>query len=440
MADKPTKPKRDLRARLGRTITPKTQGAGGPTPPPTVGGASETPAPAVKPPGGVTPPPGGVAAPPAGIGGTPFGSSPDVAPPPFGQPAAPEASAPAQAAPQQQVVRLEFDDKLVTDQEVGKGTKMRTIIVSAVVLVAGMGIGWGVGRMLAKRAIFNRTVADAQDIYSSVNEASSDRHRAQTHINAIVEAAVGDETEGTAPSIAYDRIEALRASRSPSTRPRSRPRTTTRSRPRSSPTSSPTCGTSTRIWLDVRQLAAESLAQNRRAELEQAVEAAGEGQTNFGAVLHRNDEGHLIGSLGFVSIEQDDDGTPHVRVRATRGGAPRELQVYEANEQELDSTAAFVLDIDGASSRGVLAEQTGSFGLFLQHVAQPEDAPRPDGGGPGSPDHGHQPGAHRRGCEHQRRLTGITRSFPDARAAFWSGRLRAVAHADWSGGAFGVSV
>ncbi len=322
----------------------------------------------MKPPGGVTPPPGGVAAPPAGIGGAPFGSSPDVAPPPFGQPAAPEASAPAQAAPQQQVVRLEFDDKLVTDQEVGKGTKMRTIIVSAVVLVAGMGIGWGVGQMLANRAIFNRTVADAQDIYRSVDEASRAVTSAQTHINAIIEAAVGDQNAGTAPSIAFDQIEALRSLE----KPFEAAAFTTKNYNAFPPQVVADLFTYLRnidqIWLDIRQLAAESLAQNRRAELEQAVEAAGEGQTNFGAVLHRNDEGHLIGSLGFVSIEQDDDGTPHVRVRATRGGAPRELQVYEANEQELDSTAAFVLDIDGASSRGVLAEQTSSFGLFLQHV------------------------------------------------------------------------
>ncbi len=369
MADKPTKPKRDLRARLGRTITPKTQGGAEPAAPPDVGGAAapaaEAPAPAVKapavkgPPAGIAPPVG-VVAPPAAIGGSPFSSTPDIAPPPFARPA---------AAPQQQVVRLEFDDKLVTDQEVGKGTKTRTIIIAAVVALVGIGVGFGVGSMIGQRELFKRTVRDAQDIYHDIDEASRAVTSAQTHMNAIIAAAAGDPNAGTGPAVAYSEIEALRALH--------KPLEANAFATRNYHAMSAVVGdlfaylrNIDQIWESIQALAAETLAENRRPELDRTATEIGEAaNTQYGAVLQRTEDGQLMGSLAFLEISQGEDGTPHVNARGTRGGAAREFQVFSnADDQEIGTTPAFVMLIDGAASRGVLVEQTGAYGRYLQRI------------------------------------------------------------------------
>src|SRR5688572_529888 len=120
MADKPTKPRRDLRARLGKTITPKTEGApaAGAATPPAVASAAATPAPKIKSGGG------GIAAPPPTIGTAPIPGS-ELAPPPFARPVVAEPPRPADpfaavVPVQQQVVRLEFDERPVADSEVGR--------------------------------------------------------------------------------------------------------------------------------------------------------------------------------------------------------------------------------------------------------------------------------------------------------------------------------
>lgn len=373
MAEQPTKKKRDLRARLGRTITPKTGGGpaappGGPVRPPQFGGDGG-PA-AAKPLGGVTPPPAGVAAPPPGIGVAP--PTRDVAPPPFG--ASPAAVAPsdpfaaAAAAPKQQVVRLEFDDKPVEDAEVGRKRRFVVFVVAAVVLVAGLGVGWGAGAMLERRALYNRTVRDGQTIYQTVNEASETVSAAQRHIDTIVRSAAGNQAEGTAPQVNYDAIEALRALEKPFDASAFTTKNYSAFQPNTVNDLFTYMMNVQQLWNQFRVLAAQTLPEARREELNRTAQATGEvAQTQFGAVLSRNENGQLGGSLAFLSIEEGDGGL-RVIARATRGGHGREFQVYTGRNQEVGSSPEYVMLIDGATSRGVLAEQTGEFGRFFQQI------------------------------------------------------------------------
>ena len=382
MADKPTK-KRDLRARLGRTITPKTKGGessaappagGGAVPPPTLGGAP--PAGATPPPAGVTPPPSGVAAPPPSIGAKK--ASGGLAPPPFAQAAAPVAAEPADpfaaaaAAPQQQVVRLEFDDRPVEDAEVGRKQRFRLLLVAAVVLVAGLGVGWGLGGMLERRDLYNRTVRDGQDIYNTVNEASQTVNAAQRHVDAIVTAAAGNQAEGTAPAVNYEAIEALRALE----KPFDATAFTTKNYGAFMPNTVNDLFTYMmnvqKLWDMFNSLAATTLAEAHRQELDRTAQETAEGaSTLYGAVISRTEDGRLGGSLAFLSIEETEGAEPRVLARGTRGGQAREFQVFTGGEdQEVTSAPEYVMLIDGASSRGVLAEQTGAFGRFLQQIRE----------------------------------------------------------------------
>jgi hypothetical protein len=368
----PTKPRRDLRARLGKTITPKTAGAEEAAATPDVAAAAPaavaapTPvkAPAVK-------PPAGIAAPPAGIAAPPFGATPDVAPPPFARPAAaPEPIDPfgsSAAAVPQQVVRLEFDDKLVTDQETGKTGRTLVIIAAVASLVVGAGIGWGIGSQQRETELFNRTVADAQAIHAKVDGASSILEQAQLKVNAIIAAAAGNATTGTAPSVDYDSITALRALEKPF-----------QWSDFTSRNYNALTGTVhdlmqytqniAQLWELFGALAGETLAEARRAELDRTAAETAEGaSTQYGAVLVRNDEGLLVGQLAF--LEPAADGK--VLARPTRGGQGREFSLFnDGADQDITDAPALAMLIDGAGSRGVLAEQTGAFGRFLQRITE----------------------------------------------------------------------
>ncbi|MGE0791552.1 MAG: hypothetical protein AB7S26_38105 [Sandaracinaceae bacterium] len=324
----------------------------------------------------MTPPPAGVAKPPAGIGAAP---SRGVAAPPFAQPAAPAAapraaaaadpfSAASAAPPPQQVVRVEFDERLVTDQEVGRRNWGRVLVGAVVVLAVGFGIGWGVGQMLERRALYNRTVQDGQEIYNTVNEASTTVTAAQRHINAIVTAAVGDQGSNTPPHVDYDAIEALRALE--------RPFDATAFTDKNYGAFQPGVVNDLfeymikvqELWDQFRVLAAQSLPEARRTELDRTATETAEGaSTQYGAVLSLTEDGIIGGSLAFLGPGADET---HLMARATRGGPGREFALYTGVEQEITGSPEFVMLIDNGTSRGVLAEQTGAFGRFLLMVRE----------------------------------------------------------------------
>lgn len=364
------KKKRDLRARLGRTITPKTKGGGGAAPagkegvaPPNLGDDSAkaaTPAPK-----GVTPPPAGVAKPPAGLGAKP---SKGVAAPPFAQPkAAPASDDPFAAAPAQgpQVVRLEFDDKAVSEAEVGKKRPFTLIIVSLVVLAVGLGVGAFAGSTYENNKIFDRTVRDAQDIHASVSEASETVEAAQRHVNALVTAAAGNEQEGTDPHVDYDAIEALRALEKPFDAHAFSNKNYGAFTPQVVNDLFDYLMNIQELWNDFRGLAAQTLPEARRAELDRTAGAVGEAaNAQYGAVLSVAEDGRVFGSLAF--LEPGEEGA--IMARATRGGQGREFQLYTGVEQEIAESPEFVLLINNQTSRGVLAEQMGAFRQYLQQI------------------------------------------------------------------------
>lgn len=410
------KPKKDLRARLGRTITPNTPGAPAIATPivaPKVGAAAAVaPPPAVGGPQDVAPPPvaapviapPAIAAPPVGGGKSPFGGA-DIAPPPFARPQSepPKPKPPsdpfAAGAPAQEV-RIVFDDKTaVSDSEVGRTQRGRTFIVAGLCLAVGAALGGGGGSMNGRRQIHNMAVRDGHEIYDHVNTASSVVLEAQTHLDAIVSAAGGGA--GGTPSVAYAEIEALQALENPLV-----------------------AGMFSRLnynlfavatvddlfhyynnvlllWERFERIAARTLPPARRAELDRTATALGSNATaTFGAVLTTTDgaasadtsgcpaecpsaasamfgavlsvaEGNVVAQLAFLEPVMGEDGAPtgHVLARGTRTGAGRDFEVY-TGEEEITDSPTHVLLVDGAGSRGVLAEQAGAFTDFVREIQE----------------------------------------------------------------------
>lgn len=380
------KKKRDLRARLGRTITPKTKGAAPVAPPgaasPPAAGAAlpATPTPqgtaGVTPPSGVTPPPSGVAGPPPGIGSGPGG----IAAPPFAQPepAAPvgptdpfAAAAPAPA--EQRVVRLEFDDRLIEDKEVGKADRFKLVIVAGIMAAAGLGVGFFGGSTYETNKIFDRTVRDAQSIYQAVDEASATINAAQRHMSTIVQAAAGNEAEAVTSSVDYVTIAALLALEKPFNASAFTGKNYNALAPNVVHDLFEYLMNIERLWRDFAGLAAMTLRPTAREELDRtANETAHGASTMYGAALIRDEGGMLVGGLVFVEAAGDEAEEGQVQVRASRTGPGRNLDVYHGYEEQIveEGSTSWVLLVDNARSRGVLSEQTGAFGRYLNRLRE----------------------------------------------------------------------
>lgn len=396
--------KRDLRARLGRTITPKTKDDGGAAPPPSgavpppsLGGdepaaaAPEVAAPPIaaepaKPAapalksklgakrapggGGVTPPPAGVAAPPAGIGA---GGGGGLVAPPFAAPEPEKPAAPADpfaaAVPVgPQVVKLEFDERLVKDAEVGKADRFKLIIVAAVVGAVSVVVGGFMGSTYENNKIFDQTVRDAQSIYGEVDGASADVTRAQTLLNQMVRAAAGNPAGGEGPAVDYTSIESLRAIEKP---------IDASSMAGKNYKALPANVTNAlftylmnvqRLWDEFRGLIATTLPENRRTELNETAAATGEAaQTRYGAILRRLDSGELVVSLAFLTVNETDSGVEIV-AHPTRGGRGRVFSLWDG-EAEIGTSPEHLISVDGDTSRGVLHHET-AFSEYLQSIAR----------------------------------------------------------------------
>lgn len=370
------KPKKDLRARLGKTIAPTTPGA----PPIAIPGA--TPGGDIAPPSIAAPPvaaPAIIAPPVAAAPSALFGN--DLAPPPFAQPAPAAAPRPVQpsdpfAAPVgqsvgPQEVRLVIDEKPVSDDEVGRTQRGRTLLVAAVCILVGAALGAGGSSMNGRRALYNVTVRDGHDIFTSVDTASRTVLDAQAKVDACVAAAAG---QGGQPArVDYASIEQLRALENPLQAGAFARKNYGGFQPATVDDLFAYYNNVQQLWSLFQHLQATTLAESRRAELDRTATATSEAASQqYGAVLVQapaDSGGGIVGQLAFLEEAPAEGNQPRVLARGARGGQGRAMGVFGPGV-EIGSSPTHVLIIDGAGSRGVLASQTGAFGEYVNSIRE----------------------------------------------------------------------
>lgn len=370
------KPKKDLRARLGRTISPNTPGAP-PIAAPNVGGAAApapgAPAPVVAPPAAVAPP---VVAPPIAAPGVaapklPFGG-PEVAAPPFAQPAEPArpkapmdpfAAGPAVAAGPQEV-RLVIDDKPVDDSEVGRKQRGRNFLLLGIGLVVGALLGGGFGSMNGRNVLYNVTVRDGHAIYQTVNDASARVLEAQTKIDRLVERAAG--AGGQPAGVDYATIEELRGMEIPIQANAFARKNYGAFQPGTVDDLFAYYNNVQLVWERINRLAALTLNESRRAELDRTAQAAGESASALYGVLPVSTEDGILGSLVFI---EPIEGQAKLMARPRRGGPGREFDRFVPGST-IGNTPSAVMVVDGAQSAGVLAEQLGAFRQYVNDIRE----------------------------------------------------------------------
>jgi hypothetical protein len=411
------KPKKDLRARLGRTIAPNTPGA-----PPIAAPGGVIAPPAAAPaaaPTAAAPPAGAPAAaapkaaapianpyanaPTPGSAKMPFG--PDIAPPPFARPAAPAAEpAPAPrkrsidpfaaGVPMANEVRLTFDEKPV-DPSAGRAAGRITGILVTVGVVGGLVLGAGAGSVNGDRGLYNITVRDGHDVAQAVTTASEVVTQANGHLDAIAASARGGADHH--PSVNYDEIAALNALEVPLHAGVFSRKNYNRFTPETvddlfnydhdvhqmwdefAHLNAITSGPARRATLDATAAATVCPADlgHDEASASAAITAADQASTDaanaqYIALLQTTDDGTVQGTLGFA--EQDLDQTTHqptgrTFMRAGRSGPGRAFDRWTPGTP-VGSVGAAVIAIDGPSSAAVLGDRDGAFRNFAESLEE----------------------------------------------------------------------
>ncbi len=378
------KPKKDLRARLGKTIAPTTQGAPPIAAPAMPGAGPMAPSP-VAPPSLGGSPAFGSPAPASGVSAVPslpFGGPPDVAPPPFAQPAAkpaepakirppadPFASGPSAEGPRE--VRLVFDDKPVDEGEIGRKQRGRTFLFIGVGLVAGLAFGGAFGSWNSTNVLYNVTVRDGHEIYATIDTASRTVSDAQTKIDHLVERAAG--AGGQAAGVDYATIEQLRALEAPIDAGAFSRKNYGAFMPGTVDDLFAYYNNVQQLWQRFERLAATTLPEARRTELDRTATAAAESATAQYGIIPVSTEQGIRGTLVFIEVPaapaEGAAASTKLTARPRRGGPGRELEMFTA-ETEIGDNASSVMVLDGAQSAGVLAEQLGAFRSYVNELRE----------------------------------------------------------------------
>lgn len=400
MAEPSNKPRdiKNLKARLGRTITPGQ--VGGSMPP--LGSAPPAPGGSLPPPNlrGSVPPPT-LGNPLGGPAVNPLGSAPmgmprnnSVPTPAFAQPRpAPSAApmgAPA-AAPQpravaaspfdiaapvavtERKVRLVIDDSAVKEDEIGRKSRIRGIALVVVGSLLGLAVGFGVASTAADRNQFKMALADTKDIYSRVTETGKTIEAAKSNLKKAVEASQGGP--GKVAKVDYEAISELLKLKHPFPADEF-----SRRRYLAFPTGTVDAlfeyyNNINLLWKKFEALGAQTTGDTKHKALDKAAAAAEQLMASeYGIVLSKSGE-MMAGSIVIVKPKpvdeaapadkkkgKEEDTAPKLMVSSREGGKEVERTLYTGQGDLAEKYDQYVMMVDKGRSMAQLGGAANLFG------------------------------------------------------------------------------
>jgi hypothetical protein len=381
MATPPNKPRdiKDLKARLGRTVTPgqaggsvPPMGPGGSLPPPKFG----APTPGVRGPAQGAPLPGM----PTSISAPPFAQTPGkVGAMPSQQPGKPAARAgspfdvAAPAMVTERKVRLVIDDSAIKEDELGRKSNSRNVILVVIGLALGLAAGLGVGSTAAERKQYSMAVRDGKDIYARVQELSKTLDAAQQSLKAAVDASRGGP--GKQAHVDYKAIEALVALKHPFSADEF-----SRRRYLAFPTGAVDDlfayynGINT-LWERFALLGAKISGDRARAALDKSAQATEELiSTDFAIVIAKQDDA-FVGGMVVVrpkppepGKEPKPDDPKILMVSSKEGGREVERTLFAGQDDFAEKIDTYAITVDKGRSMGTLGGAANLFGQYRGEV------------------------------------------------------------------------
>jgi hypothetical protein len=273
-------------------------------------------------------------------------------------PVDPFAAAAPTAGPRE--VRLVIDDKAVSDAEVGRKSGFKFIIAAVAAAIVGVAVGGFIGSTARERQIYDIVLADAKDVYKSVNDASGTVEKAQKLLDQVAKSAAPGAGKGT--EIDFKSLEELRKLNKPFPADVFSRKYYRAFGPATVDALFTYYNNTNVLWAKIGVITARSLAPANREGLERAAKAAADlSSTEYGCVPFKADEKF---GCGMVTVQREGDKVKAV----TKGGA------YDKTEfagQDLGAkTSDYVIVIDKARSGDILSAPTSPFQTFARDLVE----------------------------------------------------------------------
>jgi hypothetical protein len=302
---------------------------------------------------------------------------------PSGAPRMDPFAAPAGAAiPQQKKVTLVIDDSAIKEDEIGRKSRTRSMVLVVVGVLLGLGVGFGIGNTADKRHQYKMAVQDGKDIYSKVQEVSKTVDQARTLVKQAVDASSGGP--GKKATVDFSSIEQLVAMKRPFSANEFHRRLYRAFGDGVVDDLFDYYNNVNLAWDGFAALGAKTAGNARREALTKSA-AATDGLLNndYGMVLAKNGE-QFAGGLVFVTVPPQDPNAPapkekpegkkgkkakaedeglKVKVASVQGGQEVERTLYTGQELG-ESFEKFVFIVDKVRSRTILGESANVFGKY----------------------------------------------------------------------------
>ncbi len=274
--------------------------------------------------------------------------------PPAQQFASSDPFAAAQPVAAAQEVRIVFDDKAVSDLEIGRKGNSKIVYAAVAAALVGLAAGWMGGATTDRRAQYNVVLQDTKEIYSTVTNAAPIVEKTQKLLDQAVRSAGGQN-----PTIDTKALEELRKLQKPF-------EADAFSRKKYGALEAGTVdalftyyNNVNLLWMKLQSLTARGLNPANREQLERAAKAAG---LEYGCVPFG--EGENWG-CGLVTLVAAPDGKTKVMLR----GASYDKTPFAG--QELGTKASdFVIRVDRARSAEVLGQTTSLFTSYVRDLVE----------------------------------------------------------------------
>jgi hypothetical protein len=306
--------------------------------------------------------------------------------PPAGAPAAPRvdpfAAASAATIAHSKKVTLVIDDSAVKEDEIGRKSRTRSLVLVIVGLLVGLGVGFGIGNTADKRHQFKMAVADGKDIYSKIQEVSKTVDQAKALVKQAVDASSGGP--GKKATVDFSAIEQLVAMKRPFSANEFHRRLYRAFGDGVVDDLFDYYNNVNLAWDGFAALGAKTAGPVRRDALNKSA-AATDGLLNneYGMVLAKNGDA-FAGGLVFVTIppaepaaaekkpegkkkghgkEKEEEGIK-VKVSSTQGGQEVERTLFTGQDGVGESPDKYVFMLDKVRSRTILGESANVFGKY----------------------------------------------------------------------------
>jgi hypothetical protein len=293
----------------------------------------------------------------------------------------PFASASAGAIGAPKKVTLVIDDSAVKEDEIGRKSRMKTIVLAAVFIALGLAVGFGIGNTADKRHQYNLAVQDGKDIYAKIQEVSKTVDQAKGLVKQAVDASSGGPGRKATVDIAS--LEQLVAMKRPFSANEFHRRLYRAFGDGVVDDLFDYYNNVNLAW-DGFAAMGTKIAGNRREALNKSAQAT-DGLLNneYGMVLSKNGD-MFAGGIVFLTIPPADpaaekpaaekgkkkgkdkaaDESIKVRASSSQGGQEVDRTLYTGQEGLSEDFEKYAFMIDKVRSRGILGESANLFGKY----------------------------------------------------------------------------